>query len=122
MIIVNTPQNPVGKVFSRKELEEIAALATEFNLLVMSDEVVRFTEAKMSDTGLTTPFDISTIVLSLTGRSTSDLRICLVCGTERYLYIRQAVCNFYFLFRNDSLIPSFPPQRPLPQLVGGWVG
>ncbi|TDL29711.1 PLP-dependent transferase [Rickenella mellea] len=39
MIIVNTPHNPVGKVFSRKELEEIAALATEFNLLVMSDEV-----------------------------------------------------------------------------------
>ena len=41
MIIVNTPHNPVGKVFSRKELESIAALAEEFNLLVMSDEVVR---------------------------------------------------------------------------------
>ncbi|KAF8981514.1 1-aminocyclopropane-1-carboxylate synthase 1 [Cyathus striatus] len=39
MIIVNTPHNPVGKVFSRKELEDIAALAEEFNLLVMSDEV-----------------------------------------------------------------------------------
>ena len=41
MIIINTPHNPVGKVFSRKELESIAALAEEFNLLVMSDEVVR---------------------------------------------------------------------------------
>lgn len=40
MIIVNTPHNPVGKVFTRKELEAIAALAEEFNLLVMSDEVV----------------------------------------------------------------------------------
>ncbi|KAF7313725.1 Aminotran-1-2 domain-containing protein [Mycena chlorophos] len=39
MIIVNTPHNPVGKVFSRQELEGIAALAEEFNLLVMSDEV-----------------------------------------------------------------------------------
>jgi len=39
MIIVNTPHNPVGKVFTRKELETIAALAEEFNLLVMSDEV-----------------------------------------------------------------------------------
>ncbi|KAI0049651.1 PLP-dependent transferase [Auriscalpium vulgare] len=39
MIIVNTPHNPVGKVFTRTELENIAALAEEFNLLVMSDEV-----------------------------------------------------------------------------------
>jgi aspartate/methionine/tyrosine aminotransferase len=41
MIIVNTPQNPVGKVFTQKELEFIAALAVEFNILVMADEVVR---------------------------------------------------------------------------------
>ncbi|KAG5637452.1 hypothetical protein H0H81_004469 [Sphagnurus paluster] len=39
MIIVNTPHNPVGKVFRKSELEVIAALAEEFNLLVMSDEV-----------------------------------------------------------------------------------
>ena len=41
MIIINTPHNPVGKVFTRAELEKIAALAEEFNLMVMSDEVVR---------------------------------------------------------------------------------
>jgi kynurenine aminotransferase len=40
MIIVNTPHNPVGKVFTRHELENIAAIAEKFNLLVMSDEVV----------------------------------------------------------------------------------
>ena len=40
MIIVNTPHNPVGKVFTRHELEQIAAIAEEHNLLVMSDEVV----------------------------------------------------------------------------------
>lgn len=40
MIIVNTPHNPVGKVFSREELEQIAVIAEEHNLLVMSDEVV----------------------------------------------------------------------------------
>jgi alanine-alpha-ketoisovalerate/valine-pyruvate aminotransferase len=42
MIIVNTPHNPVGKVYTRHELEAIAALAKEFNLIVMADEVVRF--------------------------------------------------------------------------------
>ena len=40
MIIVNTPHNPVGKVFTRHELEQIATIAEEHNLLVMSDEVV----------------------------------------------------------------------------------
>jgi len=40
MIIVNTPHNPVGKVFTKAELEAIAAIAEEFNLLVMADEVV----------------------------------------------------------------------------------
>ncbi|KAF7776039.1 hypothetical protein Agabi119p4_4432 [Agaricus bisporus var. burnettii] len=39
IIIVNTPHNPVGKVFTRKELQGIADIAEEFNLLVMSDEV-----------------------------------------------------------------------------------
>ncbi|KZV69864.1 PLP-dependent transferase [Peniophora sp. CONT] len=39
MLIVNTPHNPVGKVFSREELEKIAALAIEHNFIVMSDEV-----------------------------------------------------------------------------------
>ncbi|KAG6880441.1 hypothetical protein C0992_000043 [Termitomyces sp. T32_za158] len=39
IIIVNTPHNPVGKVFHKAELEKIAALAEEYNLLVMADEV-----------------------------------------------------------------------------------
>ncbi|KAJ7368154.1 PLP-dependent transferase [Mycena albidolilacea] len=39
MIVLNTPHNPVGKVFTREELEGIAALAEEFNFMVMADEV-----------------------------------------------------------------------------------
>ncbi|KAE9410343.1 PLP-dependent transferase [Gymnopus androsaceus JB14] len=39
MIIVNTPHNPVGKVFTKAELEMIAGLAEKHNLLVMADEV-----------------------------------------------------------------------------------
>lgn len=38
-IIVNTPHNPVGKVFTRDELEFIADLAKKWNTLVVSDEV-----------------------------------------------------------------------------------
>ena len=42
MIIINTPHNPTGKVFSREELAVIAELAQRHNLLVLSDEVYEF--------------------------------------------------------------------------------
>jgi aminotransferase len=38
-IIVCTPTNPTGKVFTRSELEAIAACCQEFDLLCVSDEV-----------------------------------------------------------------------------------
>src|SRR5437868_468328 len=39
LILLNTPHNPTGAVFSEAELAEIAALACEHDLLVISDEV-----------------------------------------------------------------------------------
>lgn len=39
MILLNTPHNPTGKVFTRGELESIAAVAIEHDLVVVSDEV-----------------------------------------------------------------------------------
>ncbi|HEX3723870.1 MAG TPA: methionine aminotransferase [Nitrolancea sp.] len=38
-IVVNTPHNPTGKMFSRSELEIIAQLALEHDLFVITDEV-----------------------------------------------------------------------------------
>ena len=38
--MLNTPHNPIGKVFTREELTKIAALVEEYNLIAMSDEVV----------------------------------------------------------------------------------
>lgn len=38
-IIVNTPHNPTGKVFTRPELEQIAALCREWDALAITDEV-----------------------------------------------------------------------------------
>ncbi len=39
LLILNTPQNPVGKVFSLGELEAIAGLVQRHDVLVLSDEV-----------------------------------------------------------------------------------
>lgn len=38
-VVVCNPSNPSGKVFSRSELEQIAALAEEFDTFVITDEV-----------------------------------------------------------------------------------
>ena len=38
-VIVNTPNNPSGKVFTREELQQIAALCQEFNCLCITDEI-----------------------------------------------------------------------------------
>ncbi len=38
-IIINTPSNPSGKVFSRKELESITAFAQRHDLFVFTDEI-----------------------------------------------------------------------------------
>ena len=37
-IIINTPSNPTGKVYGRKELEELYSLCSENNLKIISDE------------------------------------------------------------------------------------
>lgn len=38
-IIINTPNNPTGKVFAREELERIAALCIRWNVTAITDEI-----------------------------------------------------------------------------------
>jgi aminotransferase len=42
VIIVNSPGNPSGKVFSRQELESLAAIAQQKDLLVFTDEIYEY--------------------------------------------------------------------------------
>lgn len=39
LVLVNTPHNPTGKVFTRQELELIAALCQEYDVTAITDEV-----------------------------------------------------------------------------------
>jgi aminotransferase len=38
-IVVNTPNNPTGKVFTRAEMESIAALCRKWNVIAVTDEI-----------------------------------------------------------------------------------
>lgn len=39
IIVLNTPQNPIGKVFDNEELAIIGELAVKYNVVIVSDEV-----------------------------------------------------------------------------------
>lgn len=40
IIVLNTPHNPIGKVFDENELRAIGKVAEKHNLIILSDEVV----------------------------------------------------------------------------------
>src|SRR5258706_15832073 len=39
MIVINSPHNPIGKVFSKTELLQIGELCVKNNIIILSDEV-----------------------------------------------------------------------------------
>ena len=41
-VVVNNPNNPTGRVYSRDELEDVARLAQEYDLLVLCDETYEY--------------------------------------------------------------------------------
>ncbi len=41
-VIINTPNNPTGKVFTRDELDLIAGLCQEFDAIALSDEIYEY--------------------------------------------------------------------------------
>jgi len=55
-IVINTPHNPTGKVFTREELESIADIVREYpKVVVISDEVYKYIIHSEPDAGLEGP-------------------------------------------------------------------
>ncbi|MGH9677797.1 MAG: pyridoxal phosphate-dependent aminotransferase, partial [Candidatus Acidiferrum sp.] len=65
-IIVNRPNNPTGRVYSREALREIARLAQERSILLMSDDVYR---AFCYDSAFHSPAEFNSDVLVFDGFS-----------------------------------------------------
>ncbi len=84
LILLNTPHNPTGKVFSRAELELIAQVAREHDLLVVTDEVYEhlvFSGVHIPIASLPGMRD-RTLVISSAGKtfSCTGWKIGWVCG------------------------------------------
>lgn len=39
MVVINTPHNPIGKIFSREELQKIGDICVQRRIMILSDEV-----------------------------------------------------------------------------------
>jgi N-succinyldiaminopimelate aminotransferase len=74
MIVLNTPMNPTGKVFSEKELSIIAAVCQEHDLVALTDEVyehLTFDEAKHTPLASIPGMRDRTLTLSSAGKTYS---------------------------------------------------
>ena len=46
VIIINTPNNPTGKIFSENELKIVADLCEDFNVTAITDEIYEYIDEK----------------------------------------------------------------------------
>jgi N-succinyldiaminopimelate aminotransferase len=70
-ILLNSPHNPTGKVFTRQELELIAQLCRKYNVICISDEVYEHLVYSGVHTPMATLLPELTITLSSLGKSFS---------------------------------------------------
>jgi N-succinyldiaminopimelate aminotransferase len=85
LVLLNTPHNPTGKVFTRAELVEIGALAAEFDAIVVTDEVYEhlvFSGAEHVPMATLPGMADRTLTISSGGKTfnTTGWKIGWVCG------------------------------------------
>ncbi len=73
LLFLNNPHNPIGKVFTREELQGIADIVKEHDLLVVADEVYETlvysdSHAPMIKFGMFNQIEVSALIASFPGR------------------------------------------------------
>ena len=90
-MVINTPSNPAGKVFTREELEALAEIADEFDLFVFTDEIYEhfiYGEAKHVSPATIPGMPERTISISGLSKTFQHHRVAY-----RLPYCRQAVAG-----------------------------
>jgi aspartate/methionine/tyrosine aminotransferase len=93
VMIINSPHNPTGKVFNLEELEYIAKLAVENDILVLSDEAYEFLTfdgVKHIPIASISGMKNRTITISSTGKTfgMTGWKVGYVCASE---HLTQAI-------------------------------
>jgi len=117
VILVNSPHNPTGTVFTRAELETIAALCREHNLIAITDEVyeyLTFDDAEHIALATLPGMRERTVALSSAGKtfSATGWKTGWVTAPEPYLRAVQTVKQFL------TYAASAPWQRAVAYALG----
>jgi N-succinyldiaminopimelate aminotransferase len=85
VLLLNSPHNPTGKVFTRAELGTLAALAMEHELLVLTDEVYEhlvFSGARHTSLATVPGMRERTLVVSSAGKTfnVTGWKVGWICG------------------------------------------
>ena len=95
LLILCSPHNPVGRVWSREELEGLAALCVQYNVTVVSDEIHA---DLVHQRGTHTP-------LSQVSEAIADLSI--ICTAPSKTFNIPGLCTSNIIIPNASLRASF---------------
>ncbi len=117
-ILLNTPHNPTGKVFTRAELTDIANLAQQHNLIVIADEVYEHLVFEGVHVPIATLPGMRerTLTISSAGKtfSVTGWKIGWVCAPARYVGAVRTVKQFLTYVNGGPFQPAVAAGLALP--------
>lgn len=119
LILLNTPHNPTGKVFTRDELEFIAGIARERDILVVTDEVYEhlvFSGAKHVPMATLPGMAERTISISSGGKTfnTTGWKIGWMCGPASMIDAAKTAKQFLTYVNGAPFQPAIAVGLRLP--------
>ncbi len=118
LILLNTPHNPTGKVFDRSELQLIADLAVELDLVVLTDEVYEHLVFDCEHLPLATLPGMRerTVTISSAGKtfSVTGWKIGWVCAAPALLTAVRTVKQFLTYVNGGPFQPAIAEALELP--------
>ncbi len=119
LILLNTPHNPTGKVFTRDELEFIAGVAIERDILVVTDEVYEhlvFSGAEHVPIATLPGMDERTIPISSGGKTfnTTGWKIGWMCGPAAMVNAAKTAKQFLTFVNGAPFQPAMAVGLRLP--------
>jgi N-succinyldiaminopimelate aminotransferase len=119
LILLNTPHNPTGKVFTRDELEFIAAIAREHDVLVVTDEVYEhlvFSGAEHVPMATLPDMAERTLTISSGGKTfnTTGWKIGWLCGPAAMVDAAKTAKQFLTYVNGAPFQPAIAAGLRLP--------
>ncbi|MFL6168173.1 MAG: pyridoxal phosphate-dependent aminotransferase [Ornithinibacter sp.] len=122
MVLLNTPHNPTGKVFTRAELELVCSLAREHDAWVVTDEVYEhlvFDAAEHVPVSTLPGMRERTLTISSAGKtfSTTGWKVGWVTGPAEAVAAVRAVKQFLTYVGSGPFQPAVAAGLALPDAV-----